>query len=477
MSSPPNPADKAASLVPQLLLNPKLYGNYDKYPQITPPRVQLGNTGAFSDTVLQAIIRFCGVDLTGSVLLDIGCGAGYSSLQLAREAKTALVVGIDVDAKLVSKARRLMRAQRAVASAAAQSAAASAGASNAHSDATGDAARTSNHSTDAADAPQMPSMPAARTVPLSLPMDHGPILPVARHSADCCAAPPPCLFRVGDILSPSHCLTHATSSVDAVLCVGITKWLHMQGGDAGMTQFFHFVYRVLKPGGTFIIQPQRRGSYCSRACKLGPVHVHGGAGGAAPWRAGDRHARGQRSQRPPPPPTNGKWPLRYDMHVPPEEFPKLLVQGVGFHSVRRLRLPPDQGRNSASGSCKLRGHAPVFIATKGMQIHSPVYSSPSPPRAPSPVPRGGGALHSALSSKRPRGDTYDEHGRSQCGRSSDHADVGDAAAAVSTGGSSAAGQQQVASAAAARGSWRLGPAAAQQPQIPVTCREGWGGEP
>ena len=429
-----------SGLAPHLLLEPKLYGNYDSHPEVSchqfvaqasiPPR-SLG---------LGLILQRCGVPLNGSIVLDVGCGAGYSSLQIAHESATALVIGVDIDRKLVAKARRLMRAQRCAVGAPEET---SAGA--------------------AAEPPAVNTLPStaesvadgshhSMRMPLSLPLDHGPLIsPVATPQTGTSRggpappySPPPCLFRMGDVLSPSHCDSYASASVDVVMALQVTKWLHMQGGDAGVLQFFRFALRLLKPGGALVLQPNRRGAYSAAAAGLGPVHVPiapaaapaaGGGGGSAwdPRRRPPHRDRGHAEQPP------GKWPLRYDMHVPPEDFPKLLLQGVGFHSVRRVRL---------RGGGQAKGHPPVFVATKAAALNSPGYASPSPPAARGEHP---------VAAKRPR--------------------VGSAeAAVVAPPAATGAGAPATTAADTGRGAWRLGPKFAQQPQVPVKSRDGWGGE-
>lgn len=425
------------------------------------------------------------MQLAGSTILDIGCGAGYSSLQIAQQAPTALVVGVDIDLKLVSKARRIMRSLRA---ASASCAAATPTPRNGHGSSGGSGGGSGGGGGSSGSGASQPAGEEAAALdcldaggslqgvrmPLSMPMDHGPI-PAGGSSASRAgdsmsppaAAPPPCLFRVGDVLSLAHCRSYASSSVDAVFALNVTKWLHLQGGDAGVLQFFHFVFRVLRPGGVLVIQPQRRGSYDTPACRLGPTHVPASAtprsagssaaaalgwaptARGAPWRQG-HSARA---------PSRSKWPLRYDMHVPPEEFPKLLLQGVGFHSVRRVHMQNEGGGRSTFRGASRNG-APMFIATKAAELGSAGYAPPSPTSASA---LGGGA-------KRPRPHPP-------------HSFVDPPVAPQGGVPASSRGSAAPVSAAgaarkdSARGAWRLGPTFAQQPQVPVKCRDGWGGEP
>jgi 7SK snRNA methylphosphate capping enzyme len=57
---------------------------------------------------------------------------------------------------------------------------------------------------------------------------------------------------------------------DASLRFSITKWIHLNGGDAGLRAFFRRVYDVLRPGGTLVLEPQEWASY-SKAWRMDPV--------------------------------------------------------------------------------------------------------------------------------------------------------------------------------------------------------------
>ena len=51
---------------------------------------------------------------------------------------------------------------------------------------------------------------------------------------------------------------------DVILALSLTKWLHLNWGDTGIKRFFKKVYRHLRPGGKFILEPQAFKSYGRR---------------------------------------------------------------------------------------------------------------------------------------------------------------------------------------------------------------------
>lgn len=53
----------------------------------------------------------------------------------------------------------------------------------------------------------------------------------------------------------------------------VTKWIHLNTGDAGLERFFRRVHTTLRKGGTFVLEPQGWESY-TKARKLDPVRSY-----------------------------------------------------------------------------------------------------------------------------------------------------------------------------------------------------------
>ncbi|KAI9447597.1 Bicoid-interacting protein 3-domain-containing protein [Lactarius indigo] len=57
---------------------------------------------------------------------------------------------------------------------------------------------------------------------------------------------------------------------DVIIAFSVSKWIHLNGGDAGLRRFFERVHATLVPGGAFVLEAQPRESY-TKARKLHPT--------------------------------------------------------------------------------------------------------------------------------------------------------------------------------------------------------------
>ena len=56
-------------------------------------------------------------------------------------------------------------------------------------------------------------------------------------------------------------LDHVITEYDTIMAFSVTKWIHLNFGDQGLKRFFRRIYRTLRPGGMFLLEPQPWSSY------------------------------------------------------------------------------------------------------------------------------------------------------------------------------------------------------------------------
>nr|CAD7572343.1 unnamed protein product [Timema californicum] len=163
-------------------------------------------------------------------VLDIGCNIGHVTLSVARDFGAKTVVGLDIDGRLIGIARKNIR-------------------------------HYVNCSTT--NSPAGPGRAVRdRFFPISMPIIYGPVdipgqSPVAHRGF-----PHNVTFVQGNYILESDTLLQTEQpQFDVVLCLSITKWLHLNWGDGGLKQAFKRMFLQLRPGGRLILEAQAWESY------------------------------------------------------------------------------------------------------------------------------------------------------------------------------------------------------------------------
>ncbi|KAK0415579.1 hypothetical protein QR680_012009 [Steinernema hermaphroditum] len=189
-------------------------------------------------------------------VLDIGCNVGFLTLEIAKNYGPRRVVGIDIDDHLVGVARKNIR-----------------------------------HYCDK-------GVEFSGKFPASFqqPPEAGDFTVKFPDNV--------WFHKENYVLDEDFMLDSVQPEYDVILALSITKWIHLNWGDAGIKRFFRRAFNHLRPGGKFIIEPQEYSSYKKKS-RLTPEI-------SANYKA---------------------------IKFMPEEFDKFLINDVGFVTCQSLGVP------------------------------------------------------------------------------------------------------------------------------------------
>ena len=151
----------------------------------------------------------------GKDVLDIGCNSGFFSIDLALLYAPNSLLGIDIDPSLIRKAKNHLYLK---------------------------ASMFKNNELD--------------YFPQSCPREHG-TLPYQTFDT-AFELKTSIKFRCSDFIQEP---LHPDIKYDVVMAMSITKWIHLEYGDAGIRLFFTKCYQSLRNGGVFILEPQAFETY------------------------------------------------------------------------------------------------------------------------------------------------------------------------------------------------------------------------
>ncbi|XP_072302358.1 7SK snRNA methylphosphate capping enzyme [Eucyclogobius newberryi] len=268
------------------------YGNYNKY-------YGYRNPGAIEDLRIQV---FKPEWFKGKDVLDLGCNAGHLTLYIAKMFQPARILGLDIDGDLVygarknirhylselqtEEARREVQEKGSIKTEGRDGEQSHTATENSHNEAVGkpengqlgraesgpaEAVKDNDSHTSAAGS-QRQEPPAGQSVnstfPVSLRISRGPI--AAPPLTEVTSAPPGhfpsnvSFVKANYVLENDHLLVTQRPEYDVILCLSVTKWVHLNWGDNGLKRLFKRAFKHLRPGGIFILEPQPWESYGRR---------------------------------------------------------------------------------------------------------------------------------------------------------------------------------------------------------------------
>ncbi|XP_004617372.2 7SK snRNA methylphosphate capping enzyme [Sorex araneus] len=211
------------------------YGNYCKYYGYRNPSCEDGRLRVLKPEWFR-----------GRDVLDLGCNVGHLTLSIACKWGPSRMVGLDIDPQLIHSARQNIRhylsEQLRLPPQTAEG----------------------NPGTESEGAA---SVPKRSCFPASLTASRGPIAApqVPLDGADTSVFPHNVVFVTGNyVLDREELVDAQAPEYDVVLCLSLTKWVHLNWGDEGLKRMFRRIYRHLHPGGILVLEPQPWSSYGKR---------------------------------------------------------------------------------------------------------------------------------------------------------------------------------------------------------------------
>lgn len=241
-------------------------GNYQNYYGI---RNKAAPTRAYhlADPRLQCMDP---VWFRGKRVLDIGCNSGVVTIEIAKRFSPCRIQGIDLDAGLIKKAQHELSLR---ASCCAPERRGPHRSSTLVPDLTGNMqyfhVNSDSGQVEWSEDVMMDDGTRQEGIddhyfPISMPLlfNHIPIV----HCDE--KVETSGFFSANDHLFPQNiCFTHhnfmsenftkfVPGSLDVILALSVTKWIHLNHGDDGIREFFRRVFLLLSPDGRFIVEPQ-----------------------------------------------------------------------------------------------------------------------------------------------------------------------------------------------------------------------------
>ncbi|KAM0884188.1 hypothetical protein ACQ4PT_031140 [Festuca glaucescens] len=162
----------------------------------------------------------------GKDCLDIGCNQGLVTIGLAMKFECRSILGVDIDSGLIETAKWNLRTIARGGKVATKSA---------------KVLNSSDSTTQSC-----PEVVVSE-------MSNGNISKHKQHDLFEIVS-----FRTDNFVQSTH---RYSEQYDTIMCLSVTKWIHLNWGDDGIITLFVKIWSLLRPGGIFIMEPQPWISY------------------------------------------------------------------------------------------------------------------------------------------------------------------------------------------------------------------------
>eukprot|EP00403_Amphidinium_massartii_P001070 CAMPEP_0178375628 /NCGR_PEP_ID=MMETSP0689_2-20121128/2986_1 /TAXON_ID=160604 /ORGANISM="Amphidinium massartii, Strain CS-259" /LENGTH=567 /DNA_ID=CAMNT_0019995627 /DNA_START=148 /DNA_END=1846 /DNA_ORIENTATION=- len=234
------------------------YGNYNPYYHKRHDRF------ASMDPRVDAVLQLKGTSyFAGRSVLDMGCSYGFLTF-LCAHLGARQSVGVDIDTSLISQALKQLRVLKAERSKNMFAEGVKPAGSPQGSQGEGLTQQPQSFPTGLVRSHGIVPYIAKKLDPSSAPLTAS--LAAQGHGESPVPFPFNIEFRTENVLS-AEVEEMRKESYDIVLCLKLSKWVHLNWGDDGVQALFHKCFRVLKPGGELILEAQDLPSYKGRKHK------------------------------------------------------------------------------------------------------------------------------------------------------------------------------------------------------------------
>lgn len=194
---------------------------------------------SFSDVRLTVFLRHAYL-FKDKDILDIGCNEGHMTISVARKLLPKSIVGIDIDKKLISRARKnLSHFQRI--------------------------SEKDSKKTKKRDFFPLSFSTCFGSLPVLNQKLESNSDSLADENTSSCSFPENVCFRTFNYaVTDESQMTSDKQQYDLILCLSLTKWIHLNFGDIGLKMTFRRMFNQLRPGGKLILEAQNWASYKKR---------------------------------------------------------------------------------------------------------------------------------------------------------------------------------------------------------------------
>lgn len=226
-------------------------------------------------------------------VLDIGCNDGSLTIMIAKDYNPMSVIGIDVDPRLIEAAGSAVKRAKYEYRMKKKT-------DRVHLD-------SIPESSDTSQTARQYQLLIPRQVSKVRPLYPGQILASSPTDDNGGKYPFNVFFRCEDIMESTN--RPEEYGYGVILCMSVSKWVHLNHGDDGLMRFFHLLFSMTTPGGKVIMEYQPWKSYINNKAASEIIKC------------------------------NFK-----QIKIRPDDFERILTEEIGFTIITRLGTSLDKAR-------------------------------------------------------------------------------------------------------------------------------------